>query len=413
MYSIRTHLSTGGCAVDWFQPPQLRIGEGIEEESRRATWLELFFDLVFVVAVSQVAHYLRDHVSIMGVLGYVALFLPLWWAWIGATFYANRFDVDDIGHRLLTGVQMLGIAAMAVNVHQGLGASSIGYALSYVLVRIILIFQYLRAAWHIPSARSLALWYAIGFSIAALLWIGSIAVPMPLRFGLWGLGLIVDFATPVTATRLQSRFFPQLEHMPERFGLFVIIVLGEAIIAVVNGVANEQWQPLSVLAALFGFTIAFSLWWIYFENVGSSALRLASAEGRTDILQVWLFGHLPLVLGIAATGVAVERMIVSEPALPLSAIDRWLLCGAVAMCLVSLAILHRTGVIFRCKVRSKYRLWSAMALVGLAALGTQLPPIAVVGCVAAVAVFQVAQDLYQGHPTPKPPQEIGIEEMHS
>lgn len=387
--------------MDWFQPPQLRIGEGIEEESRRATWLELFFDLVFVVAVSQVAHYLSEHLSLNGFLGFVALFLPLWWAWIGATFYANRFDVDDIGHRVLMGIQMLGVASMAVNIHHGLGESSAGYALSYVAVRVILVFQYMQAAQHVSAARGLASRYAIGFAIAAFLWFVSAFVPIPFRFGLWGLGLLIDFVTPLTAVQQQARLLPHFEHLPERFGLFVIIVLGEAIIAVVNGVADEQWDPMSVLAAIFGFAIAFCLWWVYFENVGSSALRTAGSQGRVVTLQVWLFGHLPLVIGIAGTGVAVKHVIVGEATTALPDNERWLLCGSVALCLIALAILHRTGVIFRCKARAKYRLASAIGLVVLAAIGQGLMPVIVIGLVAGISAFQVAQDLYQGHPSPK------------
>ena len=110
----------------WLQPPRLRIGENREQEHRHATWLELFYDLVFVVAVSQVAHNLYADVTISGFFSFIFLFIPIWWAWIGTTLYANRFDSDDIGHRLLMGVQMLAIAALAVNVHHGLGETSAG-----------------------------------------------------------------------------------------------------------------------------------------------------------------------------------------------------------------------------------------------------------------------------------------------
>lgn len=91
--------------ANFLQPPRLRIGEDTEEE-RRATWLELFYDLVFVVAVSQLAHNLNEDISLSGLFGFVVLFITVWWSWIGTTFYANRFDSDDVGHRLLIGIQM-------------------------------------------------------------------------------------------------------------------------------------------------------------------------------------------------------------------------------------------------------------------------------------------------------------------
>lgn len=166
----------------WLQPPQLRIGEGKEQEHRHATWLELFYDLVFVVAVSQVAHNLYEDVSLTGFLGFAFLFMPIWWAWIGTTFYSNRFDSDDIGHRLLTGVQMIAIAALAVNIHHALSDTSGGFALAYAAGRAVLVVEYLRAAKHIPSARGLANRYATGFAIAAVIWLLSVFVPAPQRF---------------------------------------------------------------------------------------------------------------------------------------------------------------------------------------------------------------------------------------
>jgi low temperature requirement protein LtrA len=388
--------------MTWFQPPQLRIGNGADEEIRHATWLELFYDLVFVVAISQVAHHLSKHLSLTGYLEFVAMFLPLWWAWTGTTMYANRFDVDDIGNRLLTAVQMLGIAAMAVNIHDGFGKGAIGFTLSYVLIRVILVCQYLRVAQYLPAARELCRWYAIGFSIAIAIYLLSMVVPPPLQIGFWVVGLLVDFATPVSAVRLQARLLPHFEHLPERFGLFVIIVLGEAIIAVVNGVSEQEWDLLSVLTAVFGFAIAFSLWWVYFENVGGAALRATVTAGQIRNMHVWLFGHLPLIIGLAGTGVAVEHFILADPTLPIITGDRWLLCGSVALCLLGLAILHHTGVIFRCKVRYRYRLGTAIGLVGLAIGGAPLASWLLMAIVAVLSMGQVMQDLYQGHGAPMP-----------
>lgn len=380
----------------WFQPPRLRIGAESEHEHRHATWLELFYDLVFVVAVSQVAHNLYADVSIGGFFSFVFLFIPIWWAWIGTTFYSNRFDSDDIGHRLLIGVQMLAIAALAVNVHYGLGETSAGFALAYAVGRAVLVIEYFRAAKYIPEARGLATGYGTGFAIAASLWLVSAFVPSPLRFILWGIGLFVDFATPMTAPKsLQLGLLPHPEHLPERFGLFTIIVLGEAIIAVVDGVSEQKWDLRSAIAAVLGFSIAFSLWWIYFENVGGSALRSAGAIGRIETYQVWLYGHLPLVIGLSVTGVGVEHIIASESGNALSTPHRWLLCGGVAMCMLSLGLLHRTGAIFKCKVRSKYRFGTAALLIILAIVGVGQSPLLVVGIVAAICATQVVQDLYQ------------------
>ncbi len=384
--------------TSWLQPPQLRIGEG-SEEHRHATWLELFYDLVFVVAISQLAHNLHDHVSLSGLFGFVVLFIPVWWAWIGTTFYANRFDSDDVGHRLLTGMQMLAIAALAINIHDGLSESSAGFALAYAAGRILLVIEYLRAAKHITAARPLATRYAQGFAIAATLWLVSAFVPLEWRFGLWGLGLIVDFATPLTASKLVVGLPPHAGHLPERFGLFTIIVLGEAIIAVVDGVAEQKWDIESAIAAAFGLGIAFCLWWVYFDNVGGAPIRNARTDGRAALMNIWLYTHLPLVIGIAATGVGVELVVASDANVALSDNYRWLICGAVALCFLALGILHRTGVIRYCKIRTKYRSGAAAVLLIIAIFGRGLLPLGVIALVAFVCAVQVFQDMYQSRPT--------------
>lgn len=151
-------------AKQWLQPPRLRVGEANQNQPRHATWLELFYDLVFVVAVSQLAHKLSQDVTLTGFLSFAALFVPVWWAWIGTTFYANRFDTDDIERRVLMGLQMLAIAALAVNVHHGLDQSSIGFALAYAASRLLLVLEYLWAGWHLPQVRRLTNRYALGFS---------------------------------------------------------------------------------------------------------------------------------------------------------------------------------------------------------------------------------------------------------
>lgn len=383
----------------WFRPPRLWVGETAEEQPRHATWLELFYDLVFVVAVSQLAHELSDHVSVVGFLRFATLFVPLWWVWIGTTFYANRFDSDDVVRRVLMALQMLVVAAMAVNIHHGLGATSGNFALAYTMSRFLLVLEYLWAGWHIPRARGLTQHYAIGFGLGALLWLISVFVPLPFRFALWAAGLAIDFSTPTTAKALIQKLPPHPEHLPERFGLFTIIVLGEAIIAVVKGLTEIQWGLPSLLCAIAGFTIAFSLWWLYFENVSTSFLDHAQASGRLQLLQLWLYIHLPLVIGLAATGVGVEKGILAAgEGAPLHAPERWLLCGAVALCYLSLGALHRMGIIRMCKVRTRHRLAGTAVMLVLAIAGSQVSPMGVMALVALTGLVQVGLDLYQGNP---------------
>lgn len=384
-------------AKGWLQPPRLRIGEGSEEE-RHATWLELFYDLVFVVAIAQLAHKLNEEISLSGCFSFVALFIPVWWSWVGAAFYANRFDTDDLGQRLLTAVQMLAVAALAVNVHHGLGESSAGFAFSYAAVRAVLVVEYFWAGRHVVAARSLTSRYARGFGIAAAIWLVSAFVPIPLRFLLWALGLMVDFATPIFAGQLHSQMAPHTSHLPERFGLFTLIVLGESIVAVVNGIAEQQWNLQSLSATVFSFSIAFSFWWVYFDNLDASAITAARVAGQTGSYQLWLYAHLPLVIGLTATGVGMEHIILSEPGILLSQAEQWLLCGAVALCFLALGVIHRTTVeagTAKCSnAQVNYRIGAAAVVVILAVAGIGLLPVVLIGLVAVTCVVQVGLDLY-------------------
>jgi low temperature requirement protein LtrA len=120
------------------KPPTLRSGYDREKE-RHATWLELFYDLVFVGAVSQLASSLNEDYSPLGVLKFSALFVPVWWAWAGHTFYLTRFDSDDLGRRFLTMIQIVAVASLAVHAPEALGKTSGGFALSYAAVRFMLV----------------------------------------------------------------------------------------------------------------------------------------------------------------------------------------------------------------------------------------------------------------------------------
>ena len=138
--------------------------------------------------------------------------------------------------------------------HAGLGRGSAGFALSYAAVRFLLVGEYFGAYVWVPAARSLTRRFGLGFGLAATIWLVSAWVPTPPRFYLWGLGLLIDFATPLGAGKLHSQLAPHPTHLPERFAAFILIVLGEAIAAVVMGLTKHAWSPQSGLtAALVSF----------------------------------------------------------------------------------------------------------------------------------------------------------------
>jgi low temperature requirement protein LtrA len=321
----------------WWQRPQLRTDEEQAKE-RKVTWLELFFDLVFVVVIAELAHTLAGDVSPTGVIGFILLFMPVWWIWIGGTFYNERFATDDVSNRIFTFLQMLPVAALAVFAHDGLGETSVGFALAYAAARILLIILWLRGGWHAEAFRPVSNRYAIGFSISALLFIVSVFVPPPARFVLWGIGLLIDLVTPMTTLQDQAKL-PRFStsRLPERFGLFVIIVLGESIVGVVQGVAAQHLLTVALgLTAALAMALAFGMWWVYFDFIARRPYKPNVWWSLS-----WGYLHLPLVMGIAAAGAGVLNVVSSESeALPDSV--RWLIAAAVGVTLITMGVIEMT-----------------------------------------------------------------------
>lgn len=377
-----------------WKPPRLRIGEGSEGE-RHATWLELFYDLLFAAVVAQLTFELSQDLSGFGVLSFIVLCVPVWWAWAGQSFYATRFDTDDLGHRLFIIAQMFAVAAMAVDVHDGLSRGSAGFALSYAAVRFILVAEYLGAHFFVPAARPLTKRFGLGFGVAAALWLVSAWVPPPYRFYLWGIGLLIDFATPLGAGKLHSQLAPHATHLPERFALFILIVMGETIAGVVMGLTKISWDVHSGLTAGLGLVGSFSLWWIYFDHIDGAAIRAARAQGRIWLYQGWLYAHLPLVIGLTASAVGAQYAVASPQDLVFPPEERWLLCGSVALvsfcigCIQLIIDVSRSEIQ---KTRLAFRFGGAAATLVLGAL-VEVSPLYLIGLLASVGGGQVIQEL--------------------
>ncbi len=294
----------------WWQKPSLRNDEedGLE---RRVGWLELFFDLYFVVTIAELAHNLAENVSWTGLGEFIFLFLPVWWIWIGATYYIERFETEGIEQRLIVFAQMIPIAGLAVFAHYGMSKTSVGYALSYAVCRTFHTFLWWRGGRHNRQFRPVAKRFVLGFSISVGLFYLSVFMPIPIRFWFWSAGLLVDFATPLLTLKQQAAL-PKFStsKLPERYGLFMIIVLGESVMGVVSGLAEQEgFSLLIAIAAILGITLTFGLWWIYFDFIGRR-------PPKSDVVSAvsWSYLHLFLAISIAATGAGVLNVIADKDA---------------------------------------------------------------------------------------------------
>ena len=259
----------------WWQPPR-NIRD--REEERSVTFLELFYDLVYVVLIAELAHTLAEHINPTGVGGFVFMFLLVWVAWINGTLYHDLHGNNDIRIRVFTFLQMFTVAAMAVFAHDALGESAAGFALSFAAYQLVLTYLWWRTGVHDPDHRPLSQPYSLAFLISTLLFIASAFVPVPWRFYLWGLALVLSLLIPLY-NLTQGRNNPDVQAQldiamsvspsaVERFGLFTIIVLGEVIVGVVNGVAEHHHLSWTVgITAALGMLSAIGLWWVYFDFV--------------------------------------------------------------------------------------------------------------------------------------------------
>jgi low temperature requirement protein LtrA len=303
------------------------------------TWLELFFDLVFVAAIAQVASPLREAYSTEGLLRFGILFVLLWWAWIGHAVFSTRFDTDDSVQRGLTLLQMFGVIIMAANAGDALDSrSSAGFAAAYAVQRFVLVFQYYRAR-HLPEARGLTTWYLAGHGCAAALWLISALVPAPERYWIWGVAFVLDLGTPWLAVDHSVAVPPDAHHLPERFGLFTLILLGECVVAVMHGVEHqEHWSAPAASSAITALGIVFLVWWWYFDAARATAPRPVRSRADALRLHAWSYAHLPLYIGIvvAFAGIQLVVSVVPEPSLDPRQLG--ILAAALAVTISSLAV---------------------------------------------------------------------------
>lgn len=320
-------------------PPRLRT---MEQEERRATWLELFYDLAFVVGVAVLAdRLLRDLSGVAAFLGYFGL---LWWLWASHTYYADRYDTDDLVYRLLAAGQMVAVVVIAAAL-SGATESTVAFAWGYAAARWVLVLMYWRAYRFVEETRELVRGYLIGFGLAAAVWTGSALVAQEARVVVWVVALCIDLATPWVMRRQQARVPLDVSHLPERFGLFTILVLGEAITALVAGLAHANWSFPHAATAAMGIGIATSVWWMYFDNTSGSVVRRSAAVRRTWRPTAWIYTHFVLAAALAALGVGLEVAVADAGGEPMPTAARWLLVGAVVVGFASMALIQIAAVV--------------------------------------------------------------------
>lgn len=250
------------------------------EPFRSASALELFFDLIFVVAVSfssaQLHHIESEGHLAAGTGAYFMVFFGIWWAWMNFTWFASAFDPDDWLHRLFTIAQMGGVIVLAVGTGPAMTQGDFGLMIGgYAIMRFALVAGWLRAGSGHPDYRRTAHRYALGITVLQLAWFALLLVPAGFRTAMFCVLVIGELAVPIWAeTARQTPWHP--EHIADRYGCFTMIVLGESVLASTVAVADGLQQsahPAQVLAiGVSGFVLAAGMWWLYFAAEATERL---------------------------------------------------------------------------------------------------------------------------------------------
>jgi low temperature requirement protein LtrA len=280
------------------------VGRPTDEEHRSATVLELFFDLCFVVAVAQAASALHhevadDHVG-DGVVGYATVFFAIWWAWMNFTWFASAYDTDDVAYRLTTLVQIAGALILAAGVPDAMDGSDFAViTVGYVVMRLAMVTQWLRAAAADPPHRRSSLRFAAGITLVQLGWVLRLLLPEGLGMASFLLLVAAELAVPILAERAApTTWHPR--HIAERYGLFTLIVLGECVLAstlaIQSALAEDAALADLATTAAGGLLTVFGMWWLYFAKEASELLTSL----RAGI--VWGYGHYLIFASAAAVG---------------------------------------------------------------------------------------------------------------
>ncbi|MFC4779135.1 low temperature requirement protein A [Paenibacillus sp. GCM10023252] len=265
---------------------------------KRVTWLELFYDLIYVIAISSATHVLSHphHGELEAELyfKYILIFVPLWWSWTGYTMYVNRYGEDQTGQRLESILKIFFVMVMAASINVDFDSYYLPFMIGYVGSRLLTVLMYVRM-WrkHEGHHSSVAGFLAASFTGGAIISLSSVFFTDELRYILLYGGIVFDIVLSIIG-RPQLRKFPVLySHLLERFGLVTLIVLGEFMIGLVATLKSLDYSPTIVGLAVIGFILTIAIWWHYFESSERVGGKRRTAVGHSII-----YGHLLVLLSL-------------------------------------------------------------------------------------------------------------------
>ena len=358
-----------------------RLNAVLREQEARVTPLELFFDLVFVLALTQCTALMADQPTWEGLAKGLLVLGVLWWSWVGYAWLTSVLDPEEGAVRLAIFAAMAGLLVAALCVPEAFGDTALLFAGAYAVVRVAHIILFMAASRDDAGLRRSVTGLAVSTALGVGLLTGAAFADGVLQGVLWGLAVLFDMGGPLLFGAEGWKLVPG--HFAERHGLILIIALGESIVAI--GVGVEGAVDIGVvIAAVLGTVVAAALWWLYFDVVALAAERRLSraAEGRerNEIARdSYSYLHLPMVAGVVLLALGLKKT-VGHVEDPLKLVPATALLGGTALYLLA----HVAFRLRNMHTLSRQRLVCAVALAALVPVALELPALATLGILAAV-----------------------------
>jgi low temperature requirement protein LtrA len=287
-------------------------------DNSRVGFVELFFDLVFVFAVTQVSHRMLHHLSWQGALETGLVFFAVWWVWIYTTWVMNRLDPEDMRVRGLLFAMMVAGLFLSMAIPEAFGSRGLVFAGAYVAMQLGRSLAMLAWGWADPLLRGSYIRISLWMVLSGVFWIGGALVSPEARLEIWALALAIEYLGPIVSFWVpglgqdrSTNWAVRGAHMAERAGLFVIIALGETLLISGATFADMEWDAAGLLAFLACVLATIAMWWIYFHighQRGSHQIEHSADPGRIARI-AFTYAHIPIVAGIVLSAVGAELAI--------------------------------------------------------------------------------------------------------
>jgi low temperature requirement protein LtrA len=313
----------------WWGPPE---DFADRKNERKISWLELFYDLVYVAAIGQITQHIAVNPTWSTVSYSLLLFSLIFWSWVNGSQYYDLHGSEGIRTRVLTFWQMLSVAAVAITLESAFEGRHQGFAISFASIQILITYLWWSVGFFDPSHRVFSKFYTTNYLIAFVLLIASVFTSRATSTLLWILVLILDLTPPLTAARTvvtelkkHGQVFTASATIVERFGLFTIIVLAECILSTVTGISGiKEKDPAVWIAFLPAILISFLLWSLYFDMTSEQETKLGYSY-----MEWLIFLHFPLLASLSIVGACI-KVLLASPEAPIPIFVRWIFCIALS-----------------------------------------------------------------------------------